>query len=368
MKYCKIIRDLARNPDPPCLSLYLDLHGNSADAEKARDQSLCQTEELMKAHGIPRDQILTLLEPLPQMLDSIPADETYPPGIAIFRSPSRFEILHIPYPVPNRLLLRDHFHFEPLLPLLAYNDSLFVLMVDEQFTRLLEMNRYLTEELTPKIMPQNPLAARQLEVPSPKKPIPGNGRGHDGHQVNGANGSNGHGDLEIFCNAVGRITSQRLRHHHEPLYLCTNNSFAPAFLETTSIQNLRPHIIPLAPGPLPEFALRAAAWSIHDREEADRREALLSKARSEWKRGQALNEIGPAMQAAKKGDVELAVLKKKSLLQSDIRDSHPESYEELDMGDAVMEAIGNGARLLLAEEDELPEGVDLLLTTSKSEN
>ena len=371
MKFCKKLQSLHAHDEPLCLTIYA---GTSEDLEQESsldvrlNQHLQQSRGLLSKLGVAEGDIDQLMAPVEALLD----DDTFwnqrCEGIALFRSPSRFEALPVPFSVPERTILQDHFYLEPLVPMLAFDNAIFVLCIEEHRVRLLEMNRQEVEDLTPDDMPQsleqiarhhpenlghfhhgNPsgdnLSGEPVVTGTPDSEHPGNNR-----------------EIRYFCEAIAESVNHRLRQHEEPLYLCTDAKIDEIFRSATNSDNLRPSTIPSRPGPLEDSALHAVAWSIHDREEKANRALLIDEAKALPKGTRSLNEADQAFSAARRGRVQLTIISEDALDQDTEHYHNGDGLAADGLGRVAIETTLHGGKLLLANQQEL-NGDGPLLTS-----
>ncbi|MGH9866602.1 MAG: hypothetical protein ACREAA_00350 [Candidatus Polarisedimenticolia bacterium] len=126
----------------PVVSLYfptdrakLDFRQDPVRLKKA----LKEAEEKLVQAGLRSPDARKMLSPAHFPLED-PANPRGD-GMAFFADPTRHELHHLPFDVPERVVVAGHVHLKPMLPLLA-GDGLFqVLAVSQKEVRLLEATR-----------------------------------------------------------------------------------------------------------------------------------------------------------------------------------------------------------------------------------
>lgn len=373
MKYCKKLQSLHTHDEPLCLTIFASTSEETAleaPLDVRLDQHLKQSRHLMAKSGIPETEIEQLMQPVESLLEDDAFWQQGCEGIALFRSPSRFEALPVPFSVPERTILQDHFYLEPLIPMLAFDNAIFVLCIEEHQVRLLEMNRQEIEDLTPDDMPQSleQIARHHPENPGHFHNGNPSGDGHSGDPVvtgTPESGASSDWQARYFCEAIAEAVKHRLRNHDEPLYLCTDQKLATLFRSTTDCRNLRAATIPSKPGPLPDQGLHAVAWNIHDREEKANREAMIATAKALPKDGSALNDADQAFTAARRGAVELAIISEEALDHDTEHFHNGDGLAADGLGRVAIETTLHGGKLLLANRHEL-NGDGRLLTSLRN--
>ena len=82
-------------------------------------------------------QVEDLLEPLRALLDNEQFWSHAGDGLAIFRSPTAFRSFRLPSSFKEQAVVGDHFYLRPLLPLLTYDGSFYILALSQNAVRLL---------------------------------------------------------------------------------------------------------------------------------------------------------------------------------------------------------------------------------------
>lgn len=136
-------------PAPPCVSIYLPMQRRFPDLQ----QNEVRFRNLVKAVGdserrpdipIPGEVVLT---PLRAMQDDRRLWSHPPEGLAVFAADGFFRLFRLPRAVPERVVVANRFHVQPLLRMVQSADRYQVLDLNRERIRLLEGNRDALDEI-----------------------------------------------------------------------------------------------------------------------------------------------------------------------------------------------------------------------------
>lgn len=143
------IKDLA-GVSGPCISILLPL-------ETARDQSaqnpvrlknaVKEAERVLTDKGVEPGQVKALIDPIHDLIADAGTWSGEQQGVAILRSSGVLRAFRTPQPVPEWILVADHFYIKPLLPLLDSDRVFYILALSQKHIRLLRCTAHLSEEV-----------------------------------------------------------------------------------------------------------------------------------------------------------------------------------------------------------------------------
>ena len=125
----------------PCLSFYLPVSGSGIQTQQGpiRLRNLLgRAATDLRAQGLDTMAVEVLLEPLEELLADLSFWNTREAGIAIFRAPGFLRAFHLPRAVANAVPSGNTSSSSPLLPLVATDETFYVLALSQNETRLLE--------------------------------------------------------------------------------------------------------------------------------------------------------------------------------------------------------------------------------------
>ena len=129
----------------PCVSIYMPTHkiSNEAEQDPIRLKNLLsKTEKQLKEQGMNTLDIDNLLNPIQALVDDREFWTYQSHGLAIFRTPERFEQYRLPISFDELVTTNDRFHIKPLLPLLSGNGRFYLLSLSQNEVKLFEGTRF----------------------------------------------------------------------------------------------------------------------------------------------------------------------------------------------------------------------------------
>jgi hypothetical protein len=135
------LQTLMETQHGPCISLFMptDRTGVEGQQDQLRIRRLIrEAESLVRGNAqLHSAQVEDLLEPLRALLDNEQFWSHAGDGLAIFRSPTAFRSFRLPSSFKEQAVVGDHFYLRPLLPLLTYDGSFYILALSQNAVRLL---------------------------------------------------------------------------------------------------------------------------------------------------------------------------------------------------------------------------------------
>lgn len=124
-----------------CISLFMPTFRTGAESQQnqIRLRNLLRSaEERLLAGGLRPQEIKTLQEPAQALLGNVLFWRRQSDGLAIFISADLFRCFCLPEAFSELLVVADHFHITPLLPLLSGDNRFYILALSQKEVRLLE--------------------------------------------------------------------------------------------------------------------------------------------------------------------------------------------------------------------------------------
>src|SRR3712207_1430007 len=125
-----------------------------------------EAENKIIESGLSEGEAWEFLQPIQDIIDS--DDETFwqeynGDGLAIFVASGVCHYYRLPLSFQELVVVTDHFHLKPLLPLLTGDGQYYVLALSQQDVRLLECTRYSVREIELEDVPKSVDEALQYD-------------------------------------------------------------------------------------------------------------------------------------------------------------------------------------------------------------
>ncbi|MFU8811438.1 MAG: hypothetical protein ACNA78_00650 [Balneolaceae bacterium] len=139
-----------RAPNSVTITLPTHEKGEGVKQDPIRLKNLIkEAEDQLVSRGMKQKEAESLLEEVKELI-SKPIFWAYmDDGLVIMKSDEETEIVKTPYPVEERVYVRDHFLVTPLLPLISMDGTFSLLAVSRKNVRLLACTRNSVANITP---------------------------------------------------------------------------------------------------------------------------------------------------------------------------------------------------------------------------
>ncbi len=134
------LEQLMRKEQQWCVSIYMPTHRTGTDAQQdpIRLKNLLREAEIqLSAQGIGRREVQNMLEPASMLIQDSNFWQHQSDGLAIFISSSRVRRYRLPLKFEELVVVIDHFHIKPLLPLFTGDGQFYILALSQNEVRLL---------------------------------------------------------------------------------------------------------------------------------------------------------------------------------------------------------------------------------------
>ncbi|PIV00597.1 MAG: hypothetical protein COS57_15555, partial [Syntrophobacterales bacterium CG03_land_8_20_14_0_80_58_14] len=124
-----------------CVSIFMPTFRTGAESQQnqIRLRNLLRSaEEKLLAGGLRPQEIKTLLEPAQALPGNVLFRRRQSDGLALFISADLFRCFCLPETFGELIIVADHFHVKPLLPLLGSDNRFYILALSQKEVRLLE--------------------------------------------------------------------------------------------------------------------------------------------------------------------------------------------------------------------------------------
>jgi Bacterial archaeo-eukaryotic release factor family 3 len=269
------LRELLKDHEPPCISLYQPTHRANPDAlqDPIRYKNLVREADRSLREKYSGREVRPLLEPLEALADDYPFWQHQRDGLAVLSAAGRFEVFRLPRPVKELVVVADTFHLKPLLRMLQSAGRYQVLGLDRHKAALYEGNRDALEALDVGDMPATITAALGEQLTEPQQAVGVYGkRAGAGPMAHGGTGSfPGLGgkkdevdkDVERFFRVIDREVLDRFsRPSGLPLILVALPEYHAEFRRVSRNPFLQPDGVEKDPGSMTPEQLRVEVWRV----------------------------------------------------------------------------------------------------------
>jgi hypothetical protein len=116
---------------------------------------LREAEELLTGQGRRTPEAKELLAPAEALLEDVPFWLDASEGLAAFLAPGFFRFYRVPLLLDDRVVVADHFHVKPILPMVTGEGRFYVLILSHKALRLLEGTPDTIQEIDLRKVPIN---------------------------------------------------------------------------------------------------------------------------------------------------------------------------------------------------------------------
>lgn len=265
--------------EPPLTSIYLPMQRKGPETRQnplVAKAALKRVESELEAREWRRPQIESYLEPLAARLGDASYWQHQEDGLAVFLARDQAHSYRIPVTFEEMVVVSDHFHLKPLLPLLASDQEFYVLALSHNQVRLLRGSRWRVSELELTDVPTSLAEALWYKDPEPRLHSHATSRGATALTFHGHGLGEESSDEELkqFFRRVDAGVRSVVSDPRAPVVLAGVAYLHPIYRGITDLEVME-RGIEGNPDDLPAETLHARAWDIVSR----RQEELLAQAR-----------------------------------------------------------------------------------------
>jgi hypothetical protein len=267
------LEQLMRKEQQWCVSIYMPTHCTGAETQQdpiRLKNLLREAEKHLSARGVgPRD-VQKMLEPVSKLLQDSHFWQHQSDGLAIFLSPNRVRRYRLPLNFEELVVVTDHFHIKPLLPLFTGDGQFYILALSQNQVRLLLGTRYSVSEvdigqvggsLAEAIPSVNHQMSLQLHTSGSTGGMTGDGSATF-HGQGGGSDESAKNDLLRYFRLVSNGLTEFLQGDRVPLVLAGVEYLLPIYKEANTYPNLIDTVIKGNPDLLRADELHKSAWDI----------------------------------------------------------------------------------------------------------
>lgn len=315
------LRDLATRRHAASVSLYLATTPETQHIGQARTrlgQLLKEAEAQLEAAGSAKRTIWPISEQVNDLIDDDAFWERQANGLGLLVTPERLISFRLPTRLIDLVQVSDRFHLKPLMRATSFPQSAFVLALEENRVRVIEVSGDLAPvEVKIDGMPRDAAAvAKTANVNS--RSASGRIQGDEGQNVR----------LRQYVRRVNEALRPFLAGRDEPLILAASDPMRSYFRSVCSYSRLAAEAIESSPARLTVSDLAAGARLILDRLHADRMAETRALYNSRERAGRATTDVAQAARAATIGAVDVLMVDIDEVLPGSVDDEGAVTFAE----------------------------------------
>jgi hypothetical protein len=296
----------------PSVSIFLPMHRVGAEVQQnpiRLKNLLREAEEGLRMRGLRPADVGELLAPAQSLLDDRVFWQHQSDGLALFLASDVVRSYKLPLTFDELLVVNDHFHLKPLLPLLTGDGRFYILALSQNQVRFFEGTRYRVSELP---LPNVPTSRREaLKYDQADEQI----QFHTGTQAGTGRRAamfHGHGvgtdeykeKILEFFHHIDRGLHEWLKAERAPLVLAGVDYLLPIYREANTYRNLVEEGVTGNPDLLRAEELHQQAWAIVDPAFHEAQEEVIGQYQQFAGTGRASTHLQEILVAAWHGRVE----------------------------------------------------------------
>ena len=374
------LKTLVEQPKGLCVSIYMPITiGAEIQQNPIRFKNLIrEAESSLEENGLSNKEVSEILQPIQEVVDS---DDNFwqqqNDGLAIFLASGVCHYYSVPLNFDELVVVTDHFHLKPLLPVLTGDGRYYVLALSQQDIRLLECTRSSVREIQLEDVPKSLEETLQYdETAKEGQRRMSTPKGGTNNSFQHAGSFHGQGspdrdkfqrDIVQFFHAVDGGLQKYLKGKRAPLVLAAVEYLFPLYREANTYQHLVEEGITGNAENLKPEELQAQAWEIVEPIFLQEQQEAIAHYKELTATGRTSTDIKEAVPAAYFGRVDqlfvaVGVQKWGSFNpETSTIDLHPEAQpgdEDL-LNAAAIQTLLNGGTVYAVEPEKVPDEAPL---------
>jgi hypothetical protein len=266
----------------PAVSIYLPTHiaGREIRQDPIRLKNLLSSASERLPASLRKPDIDALLAPAEALIGDDDFWRHQEQGLAVFLAPGFSRIHKLPQPVQEEVVLGDHFHIKPLLPLLEDAGSFWLLTISAKHTRAYRGSRWSFAEVTDIQLPQGVGPIRGMtDYQETQYASPVGRRGPLSHAQSFGDAPEELRKAELieFLHRVAAAFEPHLKGNPAPLVLAAHPEIQGNFREIGGWKEILSEGILENPDALAEEELHRLAYALVEPKAAEARTAALGR-------------------------------------------------------------------------------------------
>lgn len=266
------LEQLMRKEQQWCVSIYMPTHRTGAETQQdpiRLKNLLGEAEKHLSARGVSTRDVQKMLEPVSKFLQDSYFWQHQSDGLAIFLSSDNVRSYRLPLNFEELVVVMDHFHIKPLLPLFTGDGQFYILALSQNEVRLLNGTRYSVSEVdigqvVGSLDEAIPSDDHQVNLQLHSSGAAGGMTGESSVTFHGQGGGSesAKNDLLRYFRLVADGLTEFLQGDQVPLVLAAVEYLLPIYKEANTYPNLIDMVIKGNPELLSADELHKSAWDI----------------------------------------------------------------------------------------------------------
>jgi hypothetical protein len=267
------LEQLMRKEQQWCVSIYLPTHRTGTDAQQdpLRLRNLLRgAKNRLSDQGVGRRDVHKMLEPASKLLQEPYFWQHQSDGLAVFLSTNGVRRYRLPLNFEELVVVDDHFHITPLLPLFTGDGQFYILALSQNKIRLLNGTRDSVSEVDigqvgGSLAEAIPSADHQMSLQLHTSGTTGGMMGSGSvtfHGQAGGSDESAKNELLRYFRLVSDGLTEFLQEDRRPLVLAGVEYLLPIYKEANRYPNLIDMVIKGNPDLLSADELHKSAWDI----------------------------------------------------------------------------------------------------------
>ena len=267
------LEQLMRKEQQWCVSIYMPTHRTGTETQQGPirlKNLLREAGERLSDRGVGTRDVQEMLDPASKLLQDSYFWQHQSDGLAIFLSSNRVRRYRLPLNFEELVVVEDHFHIKPLLPLFTGDGQFYILALSQNEVRLLNGTRYSVSEVDigqvgGSLAEAIPSVNHQMSLHLHTSGSPG-GMSVSGsvtfHGQGGGSDESAKDELLRYFRLVADGLMEFLQGDRAPLVLAGVEHLLPIYTEANTYPNLIDTVIKGNPDLLSADELHKSAWDI----------------------------------------------------------------------------------------------------------
>ncbi len=363
------VMELLADREPPCISIFMPTHRGGSEADLIHWKNhLVAAEQQLLARGLRAPEVRELLAPARHLLDDASFWKLQCDGLAFFVASGLLRVYRVPLVLEDRVVVGDHFHTTPLLPLLSSNGRFFILALSQNAVRLLHGTRDCISEVHLKGVPTN--LTQAMATHDTDEPLTFHGRPTSGGGWGAIFSGQGVGiddakdDLLRYFQQIDRGLHVLLREEKAPLIVAAVDYLLPIYRQANRYPHLLEQGIAGNPDHLSDMQLHERAWALAKPLFEHAQEQALAQYRRLAGTGRTAADLGEILPAAYEGQIETLLVGAGQQRWGRFNPAiaHVEVHEAAEPGDedlvnlAALYSVRHGRTVYAIAPEQMPDG------------
>ncbi|MDO5605719.1 MAG: hypothetical protein Q4G25_11225 [Paracoccus sp. (in: a-proteobacteria)] len=354
------LKRLIDTRSPASVTLYLPTTSETQHIEQSRIElkNLArEADQQLEAVGVDKRVRWAVQEQIEEIAEDDDFWAHQSTSLGIFVTPDRHKTFRLPTRLDAQVHVSDRFHIKPILRVMSRPDHVFVLALEENGVRLIEvMNGEQAIEVRVPDMPKDAASAVG------KSTI--NDRSHS-RRIHGDEGQKVR--LRQYCRQIDRALRPLLTGHEEPMVVVATQPLASVYQSVCSYSEIVEEVVEHAPARMTPAELAELVRPVIDRILSDRITGFRETYEARASEGRATTDVAQAARAATYGAVDAMLVDINHVLPGLVdRETGAVTIDDEDdavnygiVDEIAARVIRNGGEVIGVRSDDIPDGKPL---------